>query len=242
MWRRSYIKDINNDPMKHTHKNKAFTLIELLVVIAIIAILAGLLLPALAKAKEKAYKANCMSNLKQFAYANQMYTDDNNGRLAGAVFQGVYGQYDSVTALKAGLLCPLATYLAQPVPSVNVRTAEVARCPASVKQSRKPTNAGPLYSGVNYLLSTKVINSTTETIDYPFGYPWTTGNVSSQPDDPPHKLQEIARPGSEWAMTDVDFLNNVGGLYKDALPAKKVHGAGRNKVFFDWHVEFVKEQ
>ena len=72
-----------NNRLKNDRGNRktGFTLIELLVVIAIIAILAAMLLPALSKAKSKAQRTQCLSNIKQLQLAWMMYPDDNNDKI-----------------------------------------------------------------------------------------------------------------------------------------------------------------
>lgn len=65
---------------RRTHRH-AFTLIELLVVMAVIAILAGILFPVFARAREQARKRSCTSNLKQIGLALRMYADDYDGKL-----------------------------------------------------------------------------------------------------------------------------------------------------------------
>lgn len=231
----------------------AFTLIELLVVIAIIAILAAMLLPALNRAKQKAHQAHCISNLKQFAYAINMYTQDNRDYLPGPAWTGIFftyvdkrptvapGDMNARDKYEGSLVAHLTTYLGLPAPSSQVRTAAVTVCPASYRILPKVTPTPPLRVPISYFSQAVITNDPGPPPDLlvnPFGRPDTT----PVPAGAPKKLSSIRRPSDTWTMTDADvqLLTGMGitsATYLEYIPKEPVHGskrpALRNYMYYD---------
>jgi prepilin-type N-terminal cleavage/methylation domain-containing protein/prepilin-type processing-associated H-X9-DG protein len=231
---------------------KGFTLIELLVVIAIIAILAGLLLPALSKAKSKGQGVSCLNNLRQLQMAWVNYSGDNNDQIVltgglgalvnfpadpgaqpgGAKNQWVYGSMDTMPGatnlalLQMGLMFPY------------VNNVGVYKCPAD----RKMMNGAPTVRSMS-------MNAWMNPIT---GQSWNTvkGYSGTMTLRDFRKQSDILNPGPAmcWVMIDENpFSINDGWFVCDPnspttwydVPASYHNGAG-GLSYADGHSEIKK--
>jgi prepilin-type N-terminal cleavage/methylation domain-containing protein/prepilin-type processing-associated H-X9-DG protein len=194
-------------------RSEAFTLIELLVVIAIVGILAGLLLPALAKASGRAQSISCLGQLRQLGLATVMYADDHQGRLPRSTHSATaYGELPWGYALLPYLGCPCG----KPADSLwtNVFNS-IYRCPVDKRRNSDWSYGKNVYPEL----------SAQET----GGPTW-----SRLPDLPAPSATVLFAEKTGGSMAD-HFMANFWSEGGQPEVDRKRHGTRSNYVFADGH-------
>ena len=222
-------------------QKKAFTLIELLVVIAIIAILAALLLPALAAAKRKAQRINCVSNLKQDGIAFRLWEGDNGDRYPMAVSTVYNGAKERIYS--SGNNCPAGYGLTNvfTVMSNELSTPKILFCPSDNSRQYMTNFAGLVFPSIyiNNYISYFVCGDAAET--YPQMIMLGDRNVGSTTalsstlgqNVPATKTNTVANGVTDfqwglnwWSWTSVDMHLRVGNIGMADGSAQQVTVAG----------------
>jgi prepilin-type N-terminal cleavage/methylation domain-containing protein/prepilin-type processing-associated H-X9-DG protein len=196
-------------------KGRGFTLIELLVVIAIIAILAAILFPVFAKAREKARQSSCLSNLKQLGLGCLSYAQDYDERFPTYVYVLITRYNDGISAAGVSPYSALLPY---------VKNTQIFTCP-SVKPT--PTYA---YNGVT-VTSAYLLNSYCCVWDAPNGGYRSLGTIQDA-----SKLMMM----TEYKNYHTAFMGYPPPS-TDNWPARNClfpHNDGQNLVFADGHAKW----